>query len=312
FDQLRLPRPDFNLDVGSASHAQQTALVMQRFEPVLEKLGPDLVVVVGDVNSTLACALVCAKQETKVAHVEAGLRSFNRAMPEELNRILVDHLSDLLFAPTETALSNLSNEGVPPERVVKCGDVMYDAALIFGKKAETRSSIVDDLQLEHGHYVLATVHRAENTDDKARLRAILDGLVIVSESLPVVLPLHPRTRAALTSAGLLDRAKKALRIVEPLGYLDLLMLERSAAVVATDSGGMQKEAFFQRTPCVTLRDETEWVELVEAGWNRIQPPTSPEAVAGSILSAVGTSGTELDAYGHGDASRIIARSLQER
>lgn len=309
FHEMGIPAPDHHLGVGGGSHGVQTARMLEGVERVLQDVRPDWLLVYGDTNSTLAGALAAAKLHVPVAHVEAGLRSFNRRMPEEVNRVLTDHVAELLFAPTEVAERHLAREGIPAERVHRVGDVMYDAALHFADRAERESTVLADLGLEPGRYVLATVHRAENTDDPARLRAIVEGLTKVAADLPVVLPLHPRTRGALRDQGL---AADALRVVEPLGYLDMVRLERDAALVATDSGGVQKEAYFFGVPCVTLRDETEWVELLEAGWNRLAPPTGADAVADAVRGALGTRGRTGELYGDGTAAVKVARILAGR
>src|SRR5437016_6598734 len=290
FDELAIPPPDRDLGIGSGPHGAQTGRMLAAIEEVLLADQPDWVVVYGDTNSTLAGALAAAKLHTPVAHVEAGLRSFNRRMPEEINRVMTDHTSDLLLAPTRTAVEQLLREGIPVTRVHLVGDVMFDAAQFYAERAAQRSHVLKDVGVEPKRYVLATVHRAENTDDTARLLAVFDGLSLVAEELPVVAPLHPRTRAALARAGALERLCGVLKLIAPVGYLDMVMLEQQAAVIATDSGGVQKEAFFYEVPCVTLRTETEWVELVELGWARLQPPDSPTAVAAAVRAAVGTRG----------------------
>lgn len=286
FQDLKIPQPNYHLGVGSGLHADQTARTMLKLEPVLLEEKPDFVIVVGDVNSTLAGALVAAKLHIPVAHVEAGLRSFNRRMPEEINRVLTDHISSLLFCPTETAVENLRREGFTnilndgqllnyPSSVsansyplvANVGDVMYDAVLHYGDIAEKKSRILEELRLNPKAYALATVHRAENTDEPERLQGIFDGLkAMAQEGLPVVFSIHPRTQKQVNAFGIeLD----GIRVIDPLSYLDMLLLEKHARVILTDSGGVQKEAFFFRVPCVTLREETEWVETVEAGWNTL-------------------------------------------
>jgi UDP-N-acetylglucosamine 2-epimerase len=262
FDELDIPEPDLNLGVGSGSHGAQTGAMLERIEQVLLEENPDWVLVYGDTNSTLAGALTAAKLHFPVAHVEAGLRSFNRAMPEEINRVLTDHVSDLLFCPTKTAVENLAAEGIT-KGVHHTGDVMYDAVLHYTDKARERSTILDELELEKGGYLLATVHRPSNTDDSCNLRAIFAALAETEET--VVLPAHPRTRAAISENRI--EVAENIRVIEPLGYLDMLQLERNARLILTDSGGIQKEAYFFAVPCITLREETEWVETVEAGWN---------------------------------------------
>ena len=262
FEELGIPRPDYNLGVGSASHGRQTGEMLIRVEEVLIQEEPDWVLVYGDTNSTLAGALAAVKLHIPVAHVEAGLRSFNRLMPEEINRLLTDHISTLLFCPTETAVRNLAQEGLT-EGVHNVGDVMYDAALHNSQLAEEKSRILEILGLRPKGYLLATVHRPDNTDLPQNLRSIVAALSSLEAT--VLLPLHPRTRKALQGSGLTfgDNVK----VVEPVGYLDMLALEKNARLILTDSGGIQKEAYFFAVPCVTLRQETEWVETVEAGWN---------------------------------------------
>lgn len=310
FEELEIPEPDYHLGVGSGTHGAQTGRMLEAIEQVLLEERPDWVLVYGDTNSTLAGVLAAVKLHIPTAHVEAGLRSFNRRMPEEINRVLTDHASDLLFAPTEVAVQNLRQEGIPDERIHLVGDVMYDAALYYGAKAKRVSRILDQLGLEPKGYVLATVHRAENTDDPVRFRAIMSGLVEVAREIPVVLPLHPRTRGALEREGMFRDVRAFLHLVPPVGYLDMVMLEQNARLIATDSGGVQKEAFFYRVPCVTMRDETEWVELVESGWNYLAPPKSAAAVSRAVFARMGAVGEEVDLYGGGEAAQRIVAVLQ--
>ena len=312
FRELDLRPPDYNLEIGSGSHGAQTGRMLESIEKVLLTEQPDWALIYGDTNSTAAGALAAAKLHIPVAHVEAGLRSWNRQMPEEINRIVAVAISDVLFAPTQTAVENLLREGVAAKHIVQCGDVMYDAALMFGAKAAAESSVLSDQELEPGSYALFTLHRAENTDHPARLRSITTAIAEVAKSLPVVLPLHPRTRAALATLGLSLADVPGVRLLEPVGFLDMIQLERCAAVIVTDSGGVQKEAFFHRRPCVTLRDETEWVELVETGWNRLLPPGDATRMAATILSAVDTAGLEAAPYGDGTAAARIAEALSLR
>jgi UDP-GlcNAc3NAcA epimerase len=280
---------------------------------VLLEERPDAVLVYGDTNSTLAGALAAAKLNIPVAHVEAGLRSFNRRMPEEVNRVLTDHVSELLFAPTQAAVANLIREGVDRSRIHCVGDVMYDAALLFGDRAVASSRVLERLGLEGGEYILATAHRAENTNDPVRLEAIFRGLCDIAREMAVVLPLHPRTRGALCSVGLdLEAAPPGLRLTEPFGYLDMVMLEKNARLIVTDSGGVQKEAFFFGVPCVTLREETEWVELVELGWNRLAPPSHSGQVVEAIRAALRITPSAVSSpYGEGDSSSRIASILTQ-
>ena len=276
FEELSIARPAENLDVGSGPHGGQTGAMMERLERSLLEHPPDGVLTYGDTNSTLAAALVAAKLRIPLAHVEAGLRSFNRAMPEEVNRVVADHLSDLLFCPTAAAVCNLAGEGIT-EGVHRVGDVMYDSVLFHAGQAERSSRILATLGIEPKAYCLATVHRAENTDDPERLAGITSAFARMER--PVLLPLHPRTRKTLGARA--ASLGESVRVIAPVSYLDMLVLERHARLILTDSGGVQKEACWLGVPCVTLRDETEWVELVETGWNRVAG-----ADADAILAAV--------------------------
>jgi UDP-GlcNAc3NAcA epimerase len=312
FAELEIPRPRYHLGIGSGPHGAQTGRMLEAIERVLLEEKPDAVLVYGDTNSTLAGALAAAKLHVPIAHVEAGLRSFNRRMPEEVNRVLTDHLSAWLFAPTEDAAHNLAHEGIAPDRVHLVGDVMYDAALYYGARARVDS--LDRLGVRPGAYVLTTIHRAENTDVPARLRGLFEGLSAVAAEVPVVLPLHPRTRAVLQRERLLETYGRRLRLCDPVGYLEMVALEKHARLIATDSGGVQKEAFFYRVPCVTLREETEWVELVRLGWNRLVPPHDAEAVRSGVLASLeGPEAAEPPAelYGGGKAAASIAELLRQ-
>jgi UDP-N-acetylglucosamine 2-epimerase len=304
FDELGLKSPDYHLGVGSGSHGYQTGEMLKRIEEVLIKEKPDMVMVYGDTNTTLAGALAAAKLHIPVAHVEAGLRSFNREMPEEINRVLTDHISDFLFCPTQTAVENLRREGIE-KGVYLVGDVMYDAVLLYLDLAEKKSEIMERLGLKPKSYALATVHRMENTDQPERLRAIFEGLErVAKEGLPVVLPLHPRTRKQLNALGI---HPKEVQVLDPVSYLDMLVLEKNARVILTDSGGVQKEAFFFRVPCVTLREETEWVETVETGWNTLVG-CDPERIVQAALEA--RPGTESAwPYGDGRAAERVVELL---
>lgn len=294
FDDLQIPAPDYNLEVGSGRHGKQTALMLERVEDALLKEHPDMVIVYGDTNSTLAGALAASKLHIPIAHIEAGLRSYNRRMPEEINRVLTDHLSMLLFCPTETATQNLKKEGFlnmlnegkwidaqalseknfPSVRhsplVINAGDIMFDSVLFSIKKAQENSNIMTNLGLLTQQYtplpyVLCTIHRQENTDNRQRMEAILDSLNGIAENgAQIIFPVHPRTKKTVDK---MDVKTPGLRIIDPVSYYDMLVLEKNARVILTDSGGVQKEAFFVCTPCITLRDETEWTETVEAGMN---------------------------------------------
>jgi UDP-N-acetylglucosamine 2-epimerase len=304
FRELRIPEPDYNLGVGSGPHGAQTGEMLKRIEEVLLKEKPDAVLVYGDTNSTLAGGLAAAKLHIPVAHVEAGLRSFNRTMPEEINRVMVDHLSAWLFAPTETAVKNLNREGIN-EGVHLVGDVMYDAALECLKLAQRNSRILERLGLAPKGYALATVHRAENTDKLQHLDGILRALESLSQEMPVIFPVHPRTRKAMNGRAAV--ALPTLIFQDPVSYLDMLLLESEARVILTDSGGVQKEAFFFRVPCVTLREETEWVETVESGWN-VLAGTNPQRIVDAARGA--TAGQHARwPYGQGDAAKKVADVL---
>jgi UDP-N-acetylglucosamine 2-epimerase len=278
FEELQLPHPDHHLGVGSGSHARQTGIMLERIEAVLQKEKPQGVIVYGDTNSTLAGALTAAKLHIPVAHVEAGLRSYQRTMPEEINRLLTDHLSTLLLCPTASAVNNLGREGINDgkEKVVKkVGDVMYDSILYYSKIAERRSRILEKLnlltpnsELPTSNYYLATLHRAENTDNPERLGSLLKALGVIGLKNPVILPVHPRTNKMMRIHRLLPKSQ-GLRLIDPVSYFDMLTLEKNAKAILTDSGGVQKEAYWLNVPCLTLREETEWVEIVEMDWNRL-------------------------------------------
>lgn len=307
FRELEIPKPTHHLGITGGSHGRMTGRMLEAIEDVLLQERPDWVLVYGDTNSTLAGAIAAAKLRIPLAHVEAGLRSFNRAMPEEINRVLADHAADLLFAPTHTAVKNLQHEGLPDDRIALVGDVMFDAMLFYRAKAAEQSTIVQDMNLSPGGYVLATVHRAENTDEPARLRGIIEGLASIAESIPVVLPLHPRTKAALAHNNLMDAASNSLRLIDPVGYLDMIRLESEANVIATDSGGVQKEAFFNAVPCITLREETEWVELIEAGAN-VLAGAEPERIRCAFGQVRERNISPAGLYGDGNAAgEILAR-----
>jgi UDP-GlcNAc3NAcA epimerase len=262
FSELKLPEPDINLEIGSGSHAEQTSGMLLGIDRYLETVQPDWMIVYGDTNSTLAGALAAAKREIPIAHVEAGLRSFNRSMPEEINRLVSDHLSTLLFCPTDQAVENLAQEGIT-RGVHQVGDVMADSLLVFREIAEKKSPVLQTLNLEPRGYALATVHRGGNTDVRENLAAIIDGFSRIDFEL--IFPMHPRTQKMMAEFGLKIPAN--LRVIEPVGYLDMLMLESNAECILTDSGGIQKEAYLLGVRCITLREETEWVETVSAGWN---------------------------------------------
>lgn len=304
FNQLGIPQPDVQLDIHGGSHGEMTGRMLAEIEQALLLHKPDRVLVYGDTNSTLAGALAAAKQHIPVAHVEAGLRSFNMQMPEEINRILTDQISDLLFCPTDTAVRNLMNEGYADKavRVLQVGDVMQDAALLFAKQA----TAPEGFNLEAG-FVLATLHRAENTDNPTRLAAIVQALNRVHKEIaPVVLPLHPRTRKLIAAQGLnLD-----VHLIDPVGYFEMVWLLDHAGLVLTDSGGVQKEAFFFGKACVTMRDQTEWIELLEVGANELVG-ADVQKIIQSVQNNVNRAVKDVNQlYGGGKASESLVRALQ--
>lgn len=305
FDELEIPAPRYNLEVSGGGHGAMTGRMLEGIERILLDEKPDWVLIYGDTNSTLAGALGAAKLHIPVAHIEAGLRSFNMRMPEEINRILADRVSNLLLCPTDVAVDNLAREGVT-QGVHNVGDVMYDVALYYRERARVGSSILQTLGLSEKAFALATCHRAENTDDPVRLEGIVSALAQIASDMPVVLPLHPRTRKLLQQFGL-EGHLAALTVVEPLSFLDMVALEQAAKMILTDSGGVQKEAFFYQVPCITMRDETEWVETVELGWNRVVGASREAILAAYAAMATNTPEAGGEPYGEGRAAeRILA------
>ena len=307
FDELQIAPPDYNLGVGSESHAVQTAMMLERIEKVLLDEKPDVVLVYGDTNSTLAGALAAVKIQIPVAHVEAGLRSFNRQMPEEINRVLTDRIANLLFCPTQTAVNLLAKEGIT-KGVYLVGDVMYDALLHFSRIAEQKTNPLSKFRLQPKEYLLATVHRPANTDVPENLQAIIEAFLNSGET--ILFPVHPRTRKFLQMHGLEAQVQNSSSLVlsEPVGYLEMLLLEKHAKKILTDSGGMQKEAYLWGVPCITLRDETEWVETVEEGWNVLVG-----ADGDKILAAIHDFNPDQPrrfSYGDGNASGKIVKILE--
>jgi UDP-N-acetylglucosamine 2-epimerase len=344
FDELKLPKPDYHLGVGSGSHARQTAMMLERIESVLEREKPEVVLVYGDTNSTLSGALAAAKLNIPVAHVEAGLRSYNRTMPEEINRLLTDHLSTFLFCPTHQAVQNLLKEGIKDGKtkvVKKVGDVMYDSILYYSDLAEKKSTILQDLGLVghgsfvqhptlrhaprrvHGspephmvqgavripNYYLATLHRAENTDTPKRLKSILKALNEIGKDVPILLPLHPRTKKIMKAYHLFPETQR-ITLIDPVSYLDMLKLEKNAKAILTDSGGVQKEAYWFGVPCFTLRDETEWVETIHSGWN-ILVGTGKKKIVEEVRQGEGRKRPpkKRGIFGDGKASEKIVRMI---
>ncbi|MBA1420210.1 MAG: UDP-N-acetylglucosamine 2-epimerase (non-hydrolyzing) [Epsilonproteobacteria bacterium] len=301
FDDMKIPRPDYHLDINGLGHAAMTGQMLEKIEEVLLKEKPDWVIVYGDTNSTLAGALAASKLHIKVAHIEAGLRSFNMHMPEELNRILTDRVSTILFCPTNTAIKNLKNEGFDNFecKVIKSGDVMQDGAMFYKDLAVKPKCDIKE------YYILCTIHRAENTDNEMRLRDIFEALNEIGNEKQIILPLHPRTRKIVEK---LNISIDNLSIIEPVGYLEMVWLIDNCTLVMTDSGGLQKEAFFFEKPCITLRDETEWVELVENGFNVLVGADKDKMIE-SYKKQKFNYNFDLNLYGGGDASRKIIREL---
>lgn len=305
FDELEIPIPAYNLGVGGGTHAANTGRAMEALEQVIMQEEPAWVLVYGDTDSTLAGAIAASKLSVPIAHIEAGLRSFNRRMPEEINRVLTDHISTALFAPSKVAVENLATEGISGDHVRLVGDVMYDAALYYGDVASRKSHILESLDLIGRDYILVTLHRKENTDDRDRLLKIVAGLS--QSEVPVVWPLHPRTRRRIEAWGI--SLPSVIRLIEPVGYLDMVLLERHAKLIATDSGGVQKEAYFHKVPCITLRDETEWVELIEIGANRLVGADTDQI--SKALSEFNPVSVFDEVYGSGNTSVKIVESLGE-
>lgn len=307
FDELDIVAPAHNLAVHGGPHGEMTGRMMLALEPVIAEEAPDWVIVHGDTNSTLAGALVASKMHIPVAHVEAGLRSRNRGMPEEINRLVADALSEVLFAPTRVAVENLRAEGIDSRHIEEVGDVMFDATLHYSVISQHDPSRLSRLGVD-GSFILVTVHRAENTDDAERLRGIVDSLVELADGSSIVLPLHPRTREALKARGWLEMVSRRLTVLEPVGYLDMLALTAAADVVVTDSGGLQKESYFLGTPCVTVRDETEWTELVDIGANRLAGP-SPASIGEAVATALDVDCAPGTLYGAGNSAELIVDRL---
>jgi len=301
FGQMSIPKPKYNLAVNNMGHGAMTGQMLEKIEKVLVQENPDWVLVYGDTNSTIAGALAAKKLHIKVAHVEAGLRSFNMSMPEEINRTLTDRISDLLLCPTETAVDNLNKEGYKnlDISILKSGDVMQDAAMFYSKKEQAPNFKIPE------EFVLSTIHRAENTDNDKRLSSILSGLNFIAKSIPVILPLHPRTKNIINK-GSFDISN--LTIVDPVGYLEMVYLLQRSKIVMTDSGGLQKEAFFFKKPCITLRDETEWVELVKCGFNTLVG-ANEKLIKNAFKNQSYNIDFNVNLYGKGSACKNIVEKL---
>lgn len=332
FDELGIHKPDYNLEVGSGSHGWQTSEMIKKSEEVLTEENPNWILVYGDANSTLAGAITATKLHFPIAHIEAGLRSYNKKMPEEINRVLTDHCSDILFCPSEIAVKNLEKEGFKniinngkfideystkllitnPKFpiVINVGDIMYDLFVISLEIAEKKSNILKKLRLNPKEYYLATIHRAENTDNKNRLRNIIEALAEISEEKPVVLPVHPRTKKTFQALNISPSSFKQIHLIDPVGYFDILVLEKKAEKILTDSGGIQKEAYWLGIPCITLRDETEWVETVESGWNMNASYEADSIV--SALQKIKPTCSQPNVYGNGRAAENILKFIIDK
>ncbi len=328
FEELEIPFPNFNLNVGSGSHGEQTAKMLEGLENIYLQEKPDAVIVYGDTNSTIAGALAASKIHIPVIHIEAGLRSFKKAMPEEINRIACDHMSTLLFTPSETGHRNLLNEGIKNDKkeaasidnpkIYLCGDIMYDNSLYFSAMSEQKSKILNELEITTDEFILCTIHRDTNTDDTANLNAIFRALLRIQKTsnLKIVLPLHPRTKEKLNSH--LDETlltelnqNKNFKIIPPLGFLDIISLEKNARLIITDSGGLQKEAFFFQKPCVILREQTEWIEIVENGNALIAGANELKIISSVETLFKRTDFTYPNLYGDGNASNFICKKITE-
>jgi len=328
FEELEIPFPNFNLNVGSGSHGEQTAKMLEGLENIFLQEKPDAVIVYGDTNSTIAGALAAAKIHIPVIHIEAGLRSFNKAMPEEINRIACDHMSTLLFTPSETGHRNLLNEGIKNDqkeaasidnpKIYLCGDIMYDNSLYFSAMSEQKSEILKELEITTDEFILCTIHRDTNTDDTANLNAIFRAILTIQKTskLKIVLPLHPRTKDKMNSnldnSLLLEITQnRNIKIIQPLGFLDIISLEKNARLIITDSGGLQKEAFFFQKPCVILRDQTEWIEIVENG-NAVIAGANELKIISSVETLIKrTDFTYPNLYGDGNAANFICKKITE-
>lgn len=310
FEQLHIQSPKYNLGIGSGSHGYQTGMMIVGLEEVILEEKPVAVIVYGDTNSTLAGSMVAAKLGIQCIHIEAGLRSWNRNMPEEINRVVSDHLANILFAPTQTSVANLINEGISETQIELVGDVMYD--IFLGQKSIARNftKVIDNHNLKRNNYVLATLHRAENTDNLDRLKAIMIALNKMGQGIQIIMPLHPRTLSKLNAYFSVESYKN-IKIIEPVGYLEMYELEANSKLICTDSGGVQKEAYFHQVPCVTYRNETEWTELISSGWNYLVEPCDSQTIYNAFLKALQVDIStlpEID-YGGGEASQKIAQKI---
>lgn len=312
FQELGIPAPSYQLNIGSGSHGKQTGLMLQAIEEVLIKEKPNCVVVYGDTNSTLAGALAAAKLAIPIVHVEAGLRSFNMSQPEEINRILTDRLSELLITPSQIAVDNLVREGIPIEKTVTVGDVMFDAVKLFSPISAARSTILNTVAIKEKEYCVTTIHRAENTANEDSLKAVVNSLNQIAQTTKVIFPIHPRTENALSSYNLLPLLSEKIKVIKPVGYLDMLQLTQYANFIVTDSGGLQKEAFYLQIPCIVLREQTEWLELIENGWNFLVPPCDTSTLEDSLAKVRNSPGDWHNPYGDGKSASLIADEISSR
>ncbi len=306
FSEMGIPEPNYNLNIGSATHGKMTGELIIKIEEILINEKPDFVLVYGDTNSTIAGALAAAKLHIPIIHVEAGLRSFNKKMPEEINRILTDHLSKILFCPTKLSIRNLKNENIVKD-VYLVGDIMYDAAIFYGNR-NNNYNLIEELGLEKKKYILATIHRAENTDNKQKLKNIFNAFRKISLTEKIIIPMHPRLKKSMQEIGLYNVLCSIKNIIniDPIGYIDMIELEKNSKIIITDSGGIQKEAYFHGVPCITLRDETEWIETVENGWNQVVG-TDEDRIADAISNV--KKGTKIDEYGDGTTAEKILNKI---
>lgn len=309
FEQMEIPKPDYNLNINSLSHGEMTGQMISKLEPILISENPDIVIVYGDTNTTLAGAVTAKKLNLKLAHIEAGLRSFNMNMPEEVNRIIADRISDKLYCPTQTAVNNLIKEGFENLNCsfINSGDVMYDAVLHYSKKAGEYSNIINDLKLNKDEYILLTLHRQENTDDLYRFKLIATAINELSEKIKIVFPIHPRTKKLISEFEI--KLSPNLILTEPVGYFEMLQLISNSRLVMTDSGGLQKEAFFLRKFCITLRDETEWTELIDAGVNKLCGASKEKIIEAYSGFADRKFECHEKFYGNGNSGKIIVEDL---
>lgn len=310
FQEMKIPKPHYHLGIGGCSHGMMTGRMLEEIEKITMEHKPDWMLVYGDTNSTLAGALAAAKLHVPVAHVEAGLRSFNRKMPEEINRILVDQCSEVLFTPTKKASEQLVSEGIPIKKIHEVGDIMYDVAMFYQQRSAEESTVLAGLHLKSKEFALATVHRAENTDDVNRLKEIFFGLNEISKLFPVVVPLHPRTKQILEKLHIIKEFSESLLLIDPVSYLDMIQLESNAKLILTDSGGVQKEAYFYKVPCLTLREETEWVELVSEGYNTLVKADREKILGNALKVLNGDIHWKKSLYGNGTSSVKILDRLK--